>query len=159
MSVRLSDLRYSVRLMAEAAFQELESKGIRFVCTSTLRLLDEQVALYAQGRQPLEAVNALRAKAKMYMLAPKENTYTVTNCDGVVKKSRHQDGGALDVVPAENGKPVWPKDTDPRWRQIAEVMVKHGFRWGMDWNGDGKTRYDGDKTETMIDAPHYEVPI
>lgn len=159
MSTRLSDLRYSVRLMAEAAFSELEKKGIRFVCTSTLRTVDEQAALFAQGRQPLEDVNALRAKAKLYLLAPKENTYTVTNCDGVKKRSRHQDGGALDVVPAENGKPVWPKDTDPRWKQIAEVMVKHGFRWGMDWNGDGKTRYDGDKTEVMLDAPHYEVPL
>lgn len=159
MSTRLSDLRYSVRQMAEAAFQELEAKGIRFACTSTLRTVEEQAALFAQGRKPIAEVNALRAKAKLYQLAPRENTYTVTNCDGVVKKSRHQDGGALDVVPVENGKPVWPKDTDPRWKQIAEVMVKHGFRWGMDWNGDGRTRYDGDKTETMIDAPHYEVPL
>lgn len=159
MSKRLSDLRYSVRLMAESAFQELEAKGILFACTSTLRLPDEQAALFAQGRKNLADVNALRAKANLYLLSPKENLYTVTNCDGVVKKSRHQDGGALDVVPVENGKPVWPADTDPRWKQIAEVMVKHGFRWGMDWNGDGRTRYDGDLRETMIDAPHYEVPL
>lgn len=51
------------------------------------------------------------------------------------------------------------RHTDPRWKQIAEVMVKHGFRWGMDWNGDGRTRYDGDKTEVRVDAPHYEVPL
>ena len=158
MSKRLSDLRYSVQKMAEDAFAELEQKGIRFLVTSTLRTADEQAALYAQGRKSLQVVNELRSKANMGALPPKENLYTVTNCDGVTRKSRHQDGGALDVVPAEKGKPIWPKDTDPRWGQIAEVMVKHGFRWGMDWNGDGRTRYDGDKTETMIDAPHYEVP-
>jgi hypothetical protein len=145
--------------MAESAFAELETKGIRFACTSTLRLVDEQIALFAQGRQTIDVVNALRAKAKMYKLTPNENLYTVTNCDGIKTKSRHQDGRALDVVPSDNGHPIWPKDTDSRWRQIAEVMVKHGFKWGMDWNGDGKTRCDGDKTEVMLDAPHYEVPL
>jgi len=158
-SRKLSDLTHIARQMAEAAFADLEKAGIRFACTSTLRTVEEQQALYAQGREPLEKVNALRAKAGLYRLAPSENTYTVTNCDGIKSKSRHQSGNALDVVPVENGKPVWPKDTDPRWKQIAEVMVKHGFRWGMDWNGDGNTRYDGDKTETMIDAPHYEVRV
>lgn len=153
MSNRLSDLKPAVRRMAESAIEELYRRGILVVVTSTIRTVDEQIALYAQGRTPLEVVNSLRAKAGMPRIAPAENKYTVTNCDGIKTKSRHQDGKALDVVPAENSKPVWPKDTDPRWRQIAEVMVKHGFRWGMDWNGNGKTRYDGDKTETMIDAP------
>lgn len=157
MSTKLSDLNPMVREKAEAAMAELYRASIPVVVTSTLRTELEQRALYAQGRKPLNEVNALRMGAGMYLLKASENNNTVTNCDGVVNKSRHQSGMALDVVPAVNGNPVWPPTIDPRWKQIASIMVKHGFRWGMDWNGDGKTRDDGDKTEVMIDAPHYEV--
>ena len=65
MSTKLEDLQPDVQFKAREAITDLADACIPFVVTSTLRTLDEQFALYAQGRQPLAAVNALRAKAGM----------------------------------------------------------------------------------------------
>lgn len=118
-----------------------------------------QIALYAQGRKDLIVVNALRKKAGTYPLVEKENSYTVTDCDGVNNKSMHQLGMAVDIVPMENGRPIWPALTDKRWRIIANAMQAQGIRWGGDWNGDGRTRSDGDMSETRVDYPHYEMKV
>lgn len=158
MSNKISDLRPAAASMAADAGKRLDAKGIRYCDTSTLRTEKEQAALYAQGRESIGAVNIKRRWAGMHQLPEKENTYTVTNCDGVKTKSRHQGGTAIDRVPAdEKGNPLWPPASDPRWKQIAAEMVVVGFRWGGDWDGDGKTRYDGDLDEVMADFPHYEL--
>src|SRR5689334_3293058 len=108
---------------AQAALLTLCQRGIPHVVTSTKRTLDEQKALYAQGRQVLSTVNELRAKAGMRPILGSENLYTVTRADGVVHQSNHQGGLALDVVPAKpNGNPEWPFDGDPRWKEISDVM-------------------------------------
>jgi len=151
-------LKPACQAMAQAAAEKLTKAGIKFCDTSGFRSEAEQVALFAQGRRSLEVVNNLRKLAGMYPLAKADNTYKVTNCDGIKNKSRHQSGLAIDRVPAnDQGQPLWPPESDPRWRQIADVMIEVGFRWGGDWNGDGKTRYEGDKTETMIDLSHFEL--
>lgn len=158
MSTKLSDLRPAAKSMAEHAISGMKAHGIKFAVTSTLRTEGEQIALYAQGREQLAAVNVKRRWAGMAPIGEKDNSYTVTNCDGVKVKSRHQSGLAIDVVPTDDhGNPIWPAESDPRWKIISAFMESVGFRWGGDWNGDGKTRYDGDKTETMVDYPHYEL--
>jgi peptidoglycan LD-endopeptidase CwlK len=131
---------------AQAAINEMVLKKIPFVVTSTLRTDAEQIALFAQGRQSLEAVNALRTKAGMFAIGKSDNSYTVTNCDGINTKSRHQGGQALDVVPADSrGNPYWPPAGDAAYIPIKEVMKKFGFNWGGDW-------------VSFPDAPHYEWP-
>ena len=118
---------------------------IPYVVTSTLRTVDEQVALYCQGRAPLEIVNLLRKKAKLPPITDAANKGTVTNADGINTLSNHQGGGAIDVVPADvNGNPVWPGPTDPRWMQIAQFGEAAGLKWGGRWT-------------QFPDFPHYEL--
>jgi peptidoglycan L-alanyl-D-glutamate endopeptidase CwlK len=153
MSTKLEDLQPDVQFKAREGLTDLADACIPFVVTSTLRTLDEQIALYAQGRQPLAAVNVLRAKAGMAPIVQRlardgslhsDNDYTVTNCDGWKFKSNHQSGRALDITPEENGGAVWPDPADPRWKQIADVMKRAGFAWGGDW-------------PQFPDYPHYEM--
>lgn len=163
MSVKLEDLISAAQGAAARALADLDARGIRYFVTYTLRTAAEQAALYAQGRQPLLAVNALREAAGMPHIAATENTYTVTDCDGRpiaqggTGRSPHQLGIALDVVPEEGGGPIWPDVTDTRWTSIANSFVAAGFLWGGDWNGDGRTRHDGDMSETLVDYPHYQL--
>lgn len=154
MSKRLEDLQPDVMFKAKAAIAILEQYGIPYMVTSTLRTEAEQKALYAQGREPLEKVNALRVAAGMRPIVPypgvdhkmhSDNEYPVTNADGVKNKSNHQGGRAIDVVPTENGNPVWPPLSDPRWAKIADVFRGQGFKWGGDWL-------------KFPDPPHYELP-
>jgi len=138
----LESLTETTRAKAIKALELCKSANIPVAVTSTRRTDDEQIALYAQGRLGLLAVNTLRRKAGLYQLAESENTYTVTNCDGVKSKSKHQAGLALDVVPTKNGAPIWPDITDIRWKQISDIFIGVGFTWGGTWG----------------DAPHYELP-
>ena len=143
MSRRLEDLLPRVAAAAARAIADLKARGVPVVVTSTLRTLEEQKALYAQGRKSLEEVNELRKVAGLYRLVASENSYTVTNADGVKHKSNHQSGKALDAVPEQGGNPVWPPASDIRWKQIAGVFQQHGFAWGGEW-------------KDLPDLPHYE---
>lgn len=156
MSKKLEDLKPLVMVAALKALSELKAAGVQVVVTYTFRTAEEQAALYAQGRKPLAEVNALRAKAGLYQIKEylgkdkknhSDNDYTVTNCDGIKKRSPHQLGTALDVVPdldpGEKEVPGWPALSDPRWPVIATAFRKQGFEWGGDW-------------EEFPDYPHYQ---
>jgi len=145
MTVSVDALKGDVAIAAKAALTDLQTKGIPVAVTATLRTEADQVALYHQGRCTLDLVNLSRHVAGLAPIASVENTYTVTNCDGVNTPSNHQGGRALDVVPTENGKPVWPVPLDQRWLEVSNVMKAHGFKWGGDWAGGFK------------DYPHYEM--
>ena len=95
---------------------------------------NQQIALYVQGRQPLDVVNAKRKLAGWGALDPDDNTYTVTDDDGVKNKSKHQLGLATDICP-DNGKgqPCWPPQDDPRWKVIHDAMTDQGLISGLDW--------------------------
>src|SRR5271157_2424031 len=145
MSKNIEDLSDDVKPKAWASVELLTEKGISHIVTSTLRTEAEQIALYAQGRDPILTVNQLRSTAGLDPIEPADNTYTVTNCDGVKIKSNHQGGRALDVVPIDSkGNPVWPAAEDSRWTQISEVFKSNGFSWGGDW-------------PSFPDRPHYEM--
>lgn len=149
MGTRISELRSDVQGPALNALATLAKKDIPYSVTYTLRTREEQVALYAQGRKPLEVVNSYRKIAGMPLISITENAYTVTQCDGYKKseggtgRSPHQLGTALDVVPRGPNGPIWPDGKDPRWLQIAEVMKANGFEWGGDW-------------KDFVDLPHYQ---
>ena len=145
MGKKLEELHPVAMVAAVSAVAALKDAGILFAITSTRRTWEEQFALYAQGRKSLDEVNVLRDKAKMPRIKEVDNTYVVTNCDGIKIKSRHQSGRAIDVVPAdERGNPHWPPPYDGRWGKIAWVMKRFGFSWGGDWI-------------QFRDLPHYEI--
>jgi peptidoglycan LD-endopeptidase CwlK len=86
----------------------MESAGIDFILTSTLRTQEEQDALYAQGRtKPGQIV-----------------TWT--------KNSKHVDGKAFDIVITENGKCDW-NITNPKWTQAGKIGQIVGLVWGGSW--------------------------
>lgn len=97
--------------------------------TSGLRTTEEQIELYAQGRT---------IEGKL-----------VTNCDGVVRKSYHQSGNAIDVVP-------YPEKWDEQAliefgnfvKGIAVMLKKYraidiNVEWGGDWE--------------FVDKPHWQI--
>lgn len=53
--------------------------------------------------------------------------------------SYHVWGAAFDIVfRTATGLPTWPPETDPRWRQLAEIgqrlgLYSGGLNWGWDW--------------------------
>jgi hypothetical protein len=142
-SIRIEDLLPEVQPKARTFLSLIP---IPHVVTSTLRTEAEQVALFAQGREPLESVNAKRAAAGMRLIKEAENKYTVTRCDGIIHKSNHQGGRALDVVPAgAGGNPIWPPGSDPRWEMIGKAGEEAGFEWGGRWDDP--------------DLPHHEILV
>lgn len=150
MSTKISDLIPDVAAAATAAIQDMLDRHVPHAVTSTLRTEAEQAALFAQGRQLLPTVNMLRSAADLPPIGAGDNSYTVTNADGVKDKSNHQSGRAIDIVPV-NGQdnPVWPDHSDVRWQMICVVMKEHGFKWGGDWTKE--------KDGIDPDFPHYEM--
>jgi len=71
MTQRMIDLYYKFE-------NAMKSAGIPFIVTCTARTFQEQVALYAQGRQALDETNFLRKKAGLSLITEKENQRQVT---------------------------------------------------------------------------------
>lgn len=78
-----------------------------------------------------------------------------TNCDGNVKKSKHNryPSEAIDVCidldPGPGKHLSWDRSHYAQFSQLAKV---HGLRWGGDWNGNGRT-----DDERFVDMPHLEI--
>ncbi len=150
MSKALADLLPEAQAAAAQALADLRLRGVPYAVTYTLRTLAEQKALYAQGRQDLLTVNSMRDAAGLSHIGQADNSYVVTQCDGISiaqggkGRSPHQLGKALDVVPLEDSGPVWPPASDPRWLDIAQAFKAQGFEWGGDWTD-------------FPDLPHYQL--
>lgn len=109
--------------------------------TFTLRTFAEQQAIYNQGRTTKGPI--------------------VTNAKP--GQSYHNFGMALDICLILDGKEVsWDtvKDFDgdkkSDWLEVVAIFVKYGWTWGADWDGDGITKAQGDKDESLVDAPHFQ---
>lgn len=101
--------------------------------TQGLRNEAEQEAYFAQGRQSLDAVNALRATANLPAITEEENQRPVTNAPPGY--SYHEYGLACDVVPdsIDTGEPDW----DPRhpvWNEIVTKGEQLGLTSGIEWH-------------------------
>ncbi len=111
-----------------------------------------QIALYAKGRTAPGSI--------------------VTNCDGIIKKSAHQEkvpgegGGALDIA-IYTADPKYKKEA--RYDEVhlayiagivdavvdkllAEGKITHRMRWGGNWDGDGIIMLD----QNLQDLCHWE---
>ena len=102
-----------------------------------------QEAYFAQGRKTLDEVNALRKAAGLYLLRGEKDNYAIT----WTLKSKHLDGLAMDVVPADGaGNPTWDL---AHYRQAFEAIRDCGFAAGLVCGAD----WAAPKT----DWPHFEV--
>ena len=82
----------------------------------------------------------------------------VTSKDGVIKKSKHQSGLAVDLMPYVKGKTTPSKEN---YLILAGVMFACAneldlkLRSGMDWDMDSEFLID----QTFNDYPHFELKI
>ncbi len=113
MSRELTALHPLVATRARKFLSEVERAGITVLVTCTLRTLEEQAALYAQGRTVPGRI--------------------VTNAKP--GDSWHNWGRAFDIVPLRNGKPVWGTtgaDLD-LWHRLGDIGEACGLEWAGRW--------------------------
>lgn len=112
----------------------MDDAGVPFIITCTTRSKDEQVALYAQGREAIVIVNELRRICGMPDIAYKQNkmvTWTLRSKHFPVEKGdiigqKHPDwvgmGLAFDIVIVKNGKPTWDIKVDVDGDEIPDYI-------------------------------------
>jgi len=72
-------------------------------------------------------------------LTEAENTYTITEADGVINPSLHQSGRAMDCIPlTRDGRRIYGlRVKDEIWlaqmRFFGTLAKNHGLIWGGDW--------------------------
>jgi len=106
-------LQVKCRYFLEICEQEWPTGEIDIIITNTLRTLEEQAALYAQGRsRPGKIVTWAKPGS-----------------------SAHNYGLAFDIVPVRLGKPVWgTKGADlTLWQRCGFIGESLGLEWGGRW--------------------------
>lgn len=106
----------------------MSALGFPMMVTDGLRTVEQQRALYAQGRS-----------------AP---GHVVTYADGTEKRSNHQAkidkfGHAVDCCFVINGVPSW--DHSLPWKAYGAAAEALGLEWGGTW-------------QKLADLPHVELP-
>jgi len=124
----ITALRSPFLPLAEAFLAECEKQGLDVLVVCTLRTLDEQAALYSQGRTTPGKI--------------------VTNAKP--GSSAHNYGFAMDCCPLLNGKLIWglPEGdavSDPLWQQYGAIARQCGLEWGGNWAG-------------FPEGPHVQLP-
>ena len=110
MSRLLNDLAPAVRPLVDKFLDDCAAAEIDVLVTCTLRSVEEQQALYAQGRTTPGPI--------------------VT--DAKPGQSAHNFGLAVDIVPIVNGKPDW-QGADPVWQDVGEIGEAAGLEWAGRW--------------------------
>lgn len=134
----INKLNVLVKVMLEAALNEIKAQGVNPLVVETLRTKERQYMLYGQGRTQAQC----RAAGVPTMYAsPSSNKVTWTT------DSIHLTGCAVDVVPQRkvNGtmQAIWnTKDKDTQ--KIIKTMQEYGFEAGANW-------------KTSPDSPHFQV--
>lgn len=129
---RIKVLHPKVRDVFKAFIEEAEEGlDITLRVVQGLRTIEEQNVLHAQGRTTPGQI--------------------VTNAKG--GSSYHNYGLAIDVAVIEKGKLNWNWD----YKKLRPYYKKYNLTWGADWDGDGKTKDEGDKDEHLVDMPHFQL--
>ncbi len=123
--------------------QRCKDKGLDVIITCVDRTYLEQDALFAQGREPLDTVNALRQRAGLAPIigtANRKVTWTrnskhVVNPDD--ERTDNDKARAFDfVILNAAGSAVWDvkadvnKDQEPDYLQAGEIAEAIGLKWG-----------------------------
>ena len=139
-SRKIEDLKEELQSIARQFKELMEKEGINFIFTCTYRSNEEQEALYAQGREPLQTVNELRKKVNLPPLTEKENRIVTYAKPG---QSKHNIREAFDIAIMEAGKIVWDA-THPHWKRAGELGKSLGLKWAGDW-------------KKFKEYPHFEI--
>jgi hypothetical protein len=115
----------------------------RYLVYEGRRSAKVQEAYYAQGRESLGVVNALRKAAGLYALRSERDNYKIT----WTLRSKHIEGLAMDVVPVDGaGNPTWDL---AHYRSEFQAIRDRGFEAGLECGADWP--------ESQRDWPHYEL--
>lgn len=135
----------------QAKWQEVNPSKPQPIITCTLRTLEEQKALYAQGRLPLSSINKLRKVAGLGTIGVNEATSKVTNADAGQSKhnpnnkglSRAFDVGFVKLSSGKNSSLDWNvKNFQEFYKILSEKFPQ--IEWGGNW-------------KSFKDYPHFEV--
>jgi len=128
--------------------------GIHYVVTCTARALEEQQALYAQGRNPLPVVNRLRTNVKLPPLLEKDNDHCVTwtlDSKHITSKARPLSEAFDIAILDKNCRATYDIKVDvagdkvPDYLQLARLGAIVGLTPGAFWHN------------CSPDYPHYQV--
>jgi peptidoglycan LD-endopeptidase CwlK len=131
-SRRIEDLCPAVQVKCNEFIEACAKAGIPVLITSTLRMVAEQIALYAQGRQALDLVNKMRRFAGLSPLNEVQNKRIITK--NLV--SIHEYGCAFDFAITRDGKAIWDVKADvdadqvPDYEEAGRIGEALGLRWG-----------------------------
>ena len=155
-SRKIEDCVPELQTKYQAFKAAMDAAGIPFMITCTARNVKEQVALYSQGRQPLEQVNSLRRSAGLSPISFMENVHKVTwtlhskhiidldDGDPDNDKSR-----AFDIAIIRDGQPCFDLKVDvnhsahPDYEEAGKIGESVGLKWGGRF--------------PKPDRPHYQV--
>lgn len=130
------DLHDSIRPLAVELLRNARDAGIRLAITSGYRSLDQQRALYEQGRtKPGKIVTNARPGT-----------------------SWHNFGLAFDVAPLDSkGRPHWPNDLK-LWQRIGELGELVGLSWGGRWKTPDLPHFEFHPNLSLRDAQNGARP-
>lgn len=146
MSRDLNLLHPQLQDLVPIFIQKCKEVGHEVIITCTGRDFKEQVALYAQGRQPLNEVNRLRKIVGWTGLTEQQNKKRVTwtlasrhiiNLDDTNKKN--DKATAFDFAIIKNGKAIWDVKADidadgvADYLECAKVAQSLGLESGAFW--------------------------
>ena len=120
-------LHPKMREATEEFLRRCKAAGVNIFITQTLRTVEAQQEYYSWGRTKTNPFQGHRM-------------VTVTNCDGIHNKSRHQSGLAIDIACSPPAKLYDPEIL----RKAGEIAEKMGLTWGGRW-------------KSYPDAPHIEM--
>jgi hypothetical protein len=153
-SRKIEDCTPSLQFKIKAFAIAMNRAGIPFIITCTARNVKEQRALYAQGRESIDDVNALRFMAGLPKIKGSQNnivTWTMASNHIVDLDDGNPDNDksrAFDIAISPGGKPVWDIKVDVNgdhksdYEQAGIIGESVGLRWG------GRFR--------KPDMPHFE---
>lgn len=125
-------------LLAEKIKQLEQVLGQELGVTQGVRTHEEQDALFAQGRTPLEVVNEKRVAVGWAPLTREQNGKVTKAAPG---QSYHEFGLACDCVPVDlQGKPDWNLN-HPVWQEMVAKGRALGLTSGISWD----------------DHPHFQI--
>lgn len=127
-----------VQILARSLVHAAENIGITIKVISGSRTYEEQHAIYLQGRESVDVVNATRQKAGMEPIDQNENK-KVSNVDA--GHSNHNFQIAFDIGVFEGKKYL---ARSPLYKAVAVLGKQLGLTWGGDWRH-------------LRDEPHYEL--
>jgi hypothetical protein len=153
MSRNIDDLIPEARLPYLAAKNECAEKGLIVVETCVKRKLEEQVALYAQGRESFNEICKLRDYAGLWPIAEDEAAKVITwtflskHIAQYAMPRDHKDFGkvlavdfALKHFVDGKSKLYWNSKVDvnenevPDFEEAGAIFEHHGFVWGGRWS-------------------------